>query len=138
MDRNYPSAGFGDPLGAGPGWSYERSAKARGEPQKVVAFLRQARLLLASHLQVMPASVPLYREVYHPMLLLLSQGSSCISWCMADPEARIQTQIFYTAKRMPLPILCRAMPQTITQQVFLVYSRLGSIMPAVPPPMPLS
>uniref|UniRef100_A0A8C5S2Z8 Proline rich 12 n=2 Tax=Laticauda laticaudata TaxID=8630 RepID=A0A8C5S2Z8_LATLA len=28
MDRNYPSAGFGDPLGAGPGWSYERSAKA--------------------------------------------------------------------------------------------------------------
>ncbi|XP_025221657.1 proline-rich protein 12 [Theropithecus gelada] len=28
MDRNYPSAGFGDPLGAGAGWSYERSAKA--------------------------------------------------------------------------------------------------------------
>ncbi|XP_010848012.1 PREDICTED: proline-rich protein 12, partial [Bison bison bison] len=25
---NYPSAGFGDPLGAGAGWSYERSAKA--------------------------------------------------------------------------------------------------------------
>ncbi|XP_029440546.1 proline-rich protein 12 [Rhinatrema bivittatum] len=28
MDRNYPSAGFGDPLGAGAGWSYERTAKA--------------------------------------------------------------------------------------------------------------
>ncbi|OWK50189.1 Proline-rich protein 12 [Lonchura striata] len=28
MDRNYPGAGFGDPLSAGPGWSYERSAKA--------------------------------------------------------------------------------------------------------------
>ncbi|CAH2318970.1 Hypothetical predicted protein [Pelobates cultripes] len=28
MDRNYPSAGFGDPLGAGTGWSYERTAKA--------------------------------------------------------------------------------------------------------------
>ncbi|XP_014117962.1 PREDICTED: proline-rich protein 12 [Pseudopodoces humilis] len=28
MDRNYPAAGFGDPLSAGPGWSYERSAKA--------------------------------------------------------------------------------------------------------------
>lgn len=28
MDRNYPGAGFGD-LGAGAGWSYERSAKAR-------------------------------------------------------------------------------------------------------------
>ncbi|ETE70940.1 Glutamine and serine-rich protein 1, partial [Ophiophagus hannah] len=41
------------------------------------------------------------------------------AWCMADPEARIQTQIFYTAKRMPLPILCRAMPQTITQQTGL-------------------
>ncbi|MFT7814816.1 proline-rich protein 12-like [Arapaima gigas] len=27
MDRNYPGAGFGD-LGAGTGWSYERSAKA--------------------------------------------------------------------------------------------------------------
>ncbi|XP_075047441.1 proline-rich protein 12 [Mixophyes fleayi] len=28
MDRNYPTAGFGDPLGAGTGWSYERTAKA--------------------------------------------------------------------------------------------------------------
>ncbi|XP_018424625.1 PREDICTED: proline-rich protein 12 [Nanorana parkeri] len=28
MDRNYPTAGFGDPLGAGSGWSYERTAKA--------------------------------------------------------------------------------------------------------------
>lgn len=28
MDRNYPGTGFGD-LGAGAGWSYERSAKAR-------------------------------------------------------------------------------------------------------------
>ncbi|KAK2510420.1 hypothetical protein Q9233_017759 [Columba guinea] len=28
MDRNYPAAGFGDPLAAGPGWTYERSAKA--------------------------------------------------------------------------------------------------------------
>ncbi|XP_040183433.1 proline-rich protein 12 [Rana temporaria] len=28
MDRNYPTAGFGDPLGAGSGWSYDRTAKA--------------------------------------------------------------------------------------------------------------
>ncbi|GCC31312.1 proline-rich protein 12-like [Chiloscyllium punctatum] len=25
MDRNYPTSGFGDPLGAGQGWSYDRS-----------------------------------------------------------------------------------------------------------------
>nr|XP_014341020.1 PREDICTED: proline-rich protein 12 isoform X2 [Latimeria chalumnae] len=28
MDRNYPTTGFGDPLGTGAGWTYERSAKA--------------------------------------------------------------------------------------------------------------
>lgn len=38
MDRNYPGTGFGD-LGAGAGWSYERSAKARyaSDPDNVHA-----------------------------------------------------------------------------------------------------
>ncbi|KAL7977245.1 hypothetical protein Chor_009194, partial [Crotalus horridus] len=56
--------------------------------------------------------------ITNPSSLAMSEALflSHSAWCMADPEAHIQTQIFYTAKHMPLPILCRAMPQTITQQ----------------------
>uniref|UniRef100_A0A671KK00 Proline-rich protein 12-like n=1 Tax=Sinocyclocheilus anshuiensis TaxID=1608454 RepID=A0A671KK00_9TELE len=55
MDRNYPGAGFGD-LGAGAGWSYERSAKAS--------------LVYGSSRSSHPESELLHRQAYatpHPL-----------------------------------------------------------------------
>ncbi|XP_027011533.2 proline-rich protein 12 [Tachysurus fulvidraco] len=55
MDRNYPGAGFGD-LGAGTGWSYERSAKAS--------------LMYGSSRSSHPDSELLHRQAYatsHPL-----------------------------------------------------------------------
>ncbi|KAJ3608429.1 hypothetical protein NHX12_025476 [Muraenolepis orangiensis] len=55
MDRNYPGAGFGD-LAAGPGWSYERSAKAS--------------LMYGSSRSSHPDSELLHRQAYatpHPL-----------------------------------------------------------------------
>ncbi|XP_071319430.1 proline-rich protein 12 [Trachinotus anak] len=55
MDRNYPGTGFGD-LGAGPGWSYERSAKAS--------------LVYGSSRSSHPESELLHRQAYatpHPL-----------------------------------------------------------------------
>lgn len=55
MDRNYPGTGFGD-LGAGAGWSYERSAKAS--------------LVYGSSRSSHPESELLHRQAYatpHPL-----------------------------------------------------------------------
>ncbi|KAG8433905.1 hypothetical protein GDO86_012320 [Hymenochirus boettgeri] len=102
MDRNYPTAGFGDPLGAGSGWSYERSAKAslvygssRGSHPDTDILHRQA--------YATPHPLQGYATNHHPAGLsgLFETGLHHAS--SATPDASVMNLISALESRAPQP-----------------------------------
>ncbi|KAM4652600.1 proline-rich protein 12 isoform 2-T2 [Discoglossus pictus] len=102
MDRNYPTAGFGDPLGAGSGWSYERSAKAslvygssRGSHPETDILHRQA--------YATPHPLQGYATNHHPAGLsgLFETGLHHAS--SATPDASVMNLISALESRAPQP-----------------------------------
>ncbi|KAE8593732.1 hypothetical protein XENTR_v10019289 [Xenopus tropicalis] len=102
MDRNYPTAGFGDPLGAGTGWSYERSAKAslvygssRGSHPETDILHRQA--------YATPHPLQGYATNHHPAGLsgLFETGLHHAS--SATPDASVMNLISALESRAPQP-----------------------------------
>ncbi|XP_018081826.1 proline-rich protein 12 isoform X2 [Xenopus laevis] len=102
MDRNYPTAGFGDPLGAGSGWSYERSAKAslvygssRGSHPDTDILHRQA--------YGTPHPLQGYATNHHPAGLsgLFETGLHHAS--SANPDASVMNLISALESRAPQP-----------------------------------
>ncbi|XP_029140501.1 proline-rich protein 12-like [Protobothrops mucrosquamatus] len=102
MDRNYPSAGFGDPLGAGPGWSYERSAKASLVYGGSRSSHPDTDIL---HRQAYAAPHPLqgYATNHHPAGLsgLFETGLHHAS--SATPDASVMNLISALESRAPQP-----------------------------------
>ncbi|NP_001090053.2 proline rich 12 S homeolog [Xenopus laevis] len=102
MDRNYPTAGFGDPLGAGSGWSYERSAKAslvygssRGSHPETDILHRQA--------YATPHPLQGYATNHHPAGLsgLFETGLHHAS--SGAPDASVMNLISALESRAPQP-----------------------------------
>ncbi|KAG8567708.1 hypothetical protein GDO81_013751 [Engystomops pustulosus] len=102
MDRNYPTAGFGDPLGAGTGWSYERTAKAslvygssRGSHPETDILHRQA--------YATPHPLQGYATNHHPAGLsgLFETGLHHAS--SATPDASVMNLISALESRAPQP-----------------------------------
>ncbi|XP_044137525.1 proline-rich protein 12 [Bufo gargarizans] len=102
MDRNYPTAGFGDPLGAGTGWSYERTAKAslvygssRGSHPETDILHRQA--------YATPHPLQGYATNHHPAGLsgLFETGLHHAS--SATPDASVMNLISALESRGPQP-----------------------------------
>ncbi|KAM4703655.1 proline-rich protein 12 isoform 2-T2 [Rhinophrynus dorsalis] len=102
MDRNYPTAGFGDPLGTGTGWSYERTAKAslvygssRGSHPETDILHRQA--------YATPHPLQGYATNHHPAGLsgLFETGLHHAS--SATPDASVMNLISALESRGPQP-----------------------------------
>ncbi|XP_077313313.1 proline-rich protein 12 [Lithobates pipiens] len=102
MDRNYPTAGFGDPLGAGSGWSYDRTAKAslvygssRGSHPETDILHRQA--------YATPHPLQGYATNHHPAGLsgLFETGLHHAS--SATPDASVMNLISALESRGPQP-----------------------------------
>ncbi|XP_075696336.1 proline-rich protein 12 [Rhinoderma darwinii] len=102
MDRNYPTAGFGDPLGAGSGWSYERTAKAslvygssRGSHPETDILHRQA--------YGTPHPLQGYATNHHPAGLsgLFETGLHHAS--SGNPDASVMNLISALESRAPQP-----------------------------------
>ncbi|KAM8927057.1 proline-rich protein 12 isoform 2-T2 [Pelodytes ibericus] len=102
MDRNYPTTGFGDPLGAGTGWSYERTAKAslvygssRGSHPETDILHRQA--------YATPHPLQGYATNHHPGGLsgLFETGLHHAS--SANPDASVMNLISALESRAPQP-----------------------------------
>ncbi|KAM9299471.1 proline-rich protein 12 [Gastrophryne carolinensis] len=102
MDRNYPTAGFGDPLGAGTGWSYDRTAKAslvygssRGSHPETDILHRQA--------YATPHPLQGYATNHHPAGLsgLFETGLHHAS--SATPDASVMNLISALESRAPQP-----------------------------------
>ncbi|XP_060030235.1 proline-rich protein 12 isoform X2 [Erinaceus europaeus] len=89
MDRNYPSAGFGDPLGAGAGWSYERSAKAS--------------LVYGSSRTSHPETDILHRQAYAAPHPLQSYATNHHPAGSAGPDASVMNLISALESRGPQP-----------------------------------
>ncbi|XP_043938529.1 proline-rich protein 12-like isoform X2 [Protopterus annectens] len=102
MDRNYPTAGFGDPLAAGAGWSYERTAKAslvyggsRSSHPETDILHRQA--------YATPHPLQGYATNHHPAGLsgLFETGLHHAS--SATPDASVMNLISALESRAPQP-----------------------------------
>ncbi|KAM8794758.1 proline-rich protein 12 [Eudromia elegans] len=102
MDRNYPGGGFGDPLGAGPGWSYERSAKASLVYGGSRATHPDADLL---HRQPYGAPHPLqgYAANHHPPGLSGLFDAGLHPAGAAAPDASVMNLISALESRAPQP-----------------------------------
>ncbi|KAM5131823.1 proline-rich protein 12 isoform 2-T2 [Mantella aurantiaca] len=102
MDRNYPTAGFGDPLGAGSGWSYERTAKAslvygssRGSHPETDILHRQA--------YATPHPLQGYATNHHPAGLSGLFETGLHHAGSATPDASVMNLISALESRAPQP-----------------------------------
>ncbi|PNJ41479.1 PRR12 isoform 1 [Pongo abelii] len=114
MDRNYPSAGFGDPLGAGAGWSYERSAKASlEEPPDVSPFPpawfmaapgpRTPRRTSYTARPTRPPPTASYATTHHPAGLSGLFDTGLHHAGSAGPDASVMNLISALESRGPQP-----------------------------------